>query len=74
MDNIQLNFFLINLKKSFNIRLSLTKIEYANNIYTKNGKLKAYSVSASYSESIKKGTEPKRKKDIISMFEKLKSE
>ena len=72
MDNIQLNFFLINLKKYLNIKLSLTKIEYANNIYNKNGKPKAYSVSSSYSESTRKGTEPKRKKDIISIFEKLK--
>lgn len=72
MDNIQLNFFLLNLKKHLDIKLSLSKIEFADNIYNKNGKLKAYSISASYSESLRKGTEPKRKKDIISVFEKLK--
>ena len=44
----------------------------SDNFFNKNGKLKAYSISASYSESLRKGTEPKRKKDIISVFEKLK--
>lgn len=72
MDNIQLNFFLLNLKKHLNIKLFLSKVEFAGNIYNKNGKLKAYSISASYSESLRKGTEPKRKKDIISIFEKFR--
>lgn len=71
MDNIQLNFFLRNLNKYLKIKLSLSKIELAKNIYNKNGILKAYSVSASYSESLRKGTEPKRKKEILSIFKKL---
>lgn len=71
MDNIQLNFFLRNLNKHLKIKLSLSKIEQAKNIYNKNGILKAYSVSASYSESLRKGTEPKRKKEILSIFKKL---
>lgn len=72
MDNIQIGFFLLNLKKHLQLEFSLSKIELANNIYTKKGVFNARSVSSSFSESKRKGTEPKRKKDIISIFEKLK--
>ncbi|MBP6755362.1 MAG: hypothetical protein KA210_04380 [Bacteroidia bacterium] len=71
MDNIQLNFFLINLNKLLKIKISLSKIEQAKNIYNKNGIIKAYSVSASYSESLSKGSEPKRIKEILSIFKKI---
>lgn len=73
MDNIQFNYLLILLEENFKIKIQLSSVEYTGNIRTKNNTFKAYSVSSSYSQAKRKGTEPKRMKDILAIIEKLKS-
>lgn len=72
MDSIQFGYFIDRLFIELKIKIHLSSIEYAGNIITKNGKINARSASSSYSNSKKKGTLPKRHKNIESIFEKLK--
>lgn len=72
MDSIQFGYFIERLFVELKIKIHLSSIEYAGNIITKNGKINARSASSSYSNSKKKGTLPKRHKNIESIFEKLK--
>jgi hypothetical protein len=72
IDSIQFGYLLDCLLEHLKIKIQLSSIEYAGNIINKNGIINARSVSSSYSNSKKKGTMPKRHKDIESIFEKLK--
>lgn len=71
MDNIQFSYLIDCLSEDLKINIQLSSIELACNIKNKNGLINSLSVSSSYSNSKRKGTMPKRHKDIESIIKNV---
>ncbi len=69
MNNIQFKSFIDKFKKYFDINIPLTHIEFAENIYNKNGKIKANSI---YVSNSKNNLTPKNENLLDSIFNNIK--
>ena len=72
MDNIQFKYFFDCLEEYLKISIPFSNMEHSGNIENTNGKINASSIYSSSSAAEKKGTEPKKKETIKSIFENIK--